>query len=164
MRGQQSSESPEVLHWRNRIEFLQAAQRGNASQADIGGHKVLEDPRVGCDRGVELARYLDSTRDLNPLRRHASLTAFRAASEAALEADWFAEPQHCVDGLPLVIATAELLAALGDHAAERNLLERAIAVAERRLAAADARYRRALPKQIAALRQRLAQVAALPAS
>lgn len=158
VRGQQSSASPEVLHWRNRIEFLQAAQRGNALQADAGGHKVLEDPRVGCDRGVELARYLASTRDLDPARRRASLTAFRRDAEAALATDGFAEPPRCVDGLPLVLATADLLAALDQPEAERNLLANAITAAEQRLAADHPRDRRALPKQIAMLRERLAQM------
>ncbi|MCX7062144.1 MAG: hypothetical protein NTZ11_14835 [Gammaproteobacteria bacterium] len=156
VRGQQSSASPEVLHWRNRIEFLQAAQRGNALQADAGGHKVLEDPRVGCDRGVELARYLDSTRALDPARRRASLAAFRADAEAALAADAFAEPPRCVDTLPLVIATADLLAALDEHAAARKLLAQAIRVSEQQLAADAAGDRRALPKQLAVLRSRLA--------
>ncbi|MBA4283974.1 MAG: hypothetical protein C0434_00375 [Xanthomonadaceae bacterium] len=156
VRGQQSSASPEVLHWRNRIEFLQAAQRGNAPQADAGGHKVLEDPQVGCDRGIELARYLASTGDLDPARRRASLVAFRRDAEAALATDVFAEPRRCVDGLPLVLATADLLAALDEPAAERNLLAQAVALAERRRAASQPRDRRALPKQLAALRARLA--------
>ena len=40
----------------------------------------------------------------------------------------------------------------------------AIEVAERRLASGDARHRRALPKHVAALRLRLAQMNELPAS
>lgn len=157
VRGQQGSASPEVLHWRNRIEFLQAAQRGNARQADAGGHKVLEDPRVGCDRGIELARYLASTCDLDPLRRRASLTAFRSTAEAALATDGYAEPRRCVDSLPLVLASADLLAALDASAAERKLLEQAVAQVERRLAAGRPADRRALPKALAALRTRLAR-------
>lgn len=157
VRGQQSSADPEVLHWRNRIEFLQAVERGNAAQADVGAHKVLDDPRVGCDRGLELARYLASTRTLDAARRRASLTAFRATSEAALETDWFAEPPRCLDGLSLVLATADLLAALDDAAAEQRLLMRAIHLAEARLAAGTVAMQPVLSRQRDALRQRLAQ-------
>ncbi len=156
VRGQQGSASPEVLHWRNRIEFLQATQRHNPLQADAGGHKVLEDPQVGCDRGIELARYLDSTRSLDPARRRASLQAFRADAEAALARDAFADAPGCVDSLPLVLATADLLAALGEAEAERQLLARAIAHCEQRIAGGAARDRRIAPLQRAQLGARLA--------
>lgn len=164
VRGQQGSASPEVLHWRNRIEFLQAAQRHNPLQADAGARKVLEDPRVGCDRGIELARYLDSTRSLDPARRRASLQAFRADAEAALARDAFADSPGCVDSLPLVLATADLLAALGEPEAERQLLARAIAHCQQRIAGGAARDRRSAPLQLAQLRARLASRAPPQAS
>lgn len=155
VRGQQSVASPEVLHWRNRIELLQAVQRGRVAEVIAAGHKVLDDPAVGCDRGLELARVLAGSRALDEAQRRVALAPFRAASEAALDEQGFVAGSPCVDDLPLVLATADLLAVLGDPAAERRVLTDAISAAEQQRTGEDARPRRVLPRQIAALRARL---------
>lgn len=154
VRGQHSAD-PEVQRWRNRIEFLQAAQRGQPQAADIGGQKVLADPELGCDRGLELDRYLRSTVGLPAATRHERLAAQLPALQAELARGWQAEPPACIDGLSLPLALADLQAALGDQPAERAGLSAALAIAERRAAAsADALDRRALQR----LQARLATV------
>lgn len=155
VRGQQSIASPTVLHWRNRIELLQAAQRGRGVDVIDAGHKVLDDPAVGCDFGLELARVLDGSRGLDPAARRAALGAFRVPSEAALATQAFKPASPCTDDLPLVLAAADLMAVLGDTDAERRVLMDAVTAAERRQADSDARRARVLPRQLAALRARL---------
>jgi hypothetical protein len=156
VRGQQSLASPAVLHWRNRIELLQAAQRGRGVDVIDAGHKVLDDPAaVGCDFGLELARVLDGSRGLDPAERRAALGAFRVPSAVALAKQAFNPASPCTDDLPLVLATADLMVVLGDTDAERRVLMDAVTAAERRQADADTRRPRVLPRQLAALRARL---------
>jgi hypothetical protein len=154
VRGQHTA-TPEVQRWRNRIEFLQAAQRGQPQAADIGGLKVLADPALGCDRGIELDRYIRSTVGLPAATRHDHLAAQLPALQVELARGWQAEPPACVDGLSLALVLADLQAALGDQPAERAGLSAAIGIAERRAAAsADTIDRRALQR----LQTRLAAV------
>jgi hypothetical protein len=48
---------PEVRYWRNRLEFLRDAQRGDAAACAVSGGVLLGDPLLqGDDRAVETRR------------------------------------------------------------------------------------------------------------
>ena len=154
VRGQHGG-TPEVLHWRNRVEFLRSAQRRDLPAGVIAGAKVLADPLVGCDRGTELARLVALVGSSRP----AVLDAEVAASEAALDTDALAASPACADAPALVLAVTALHAARGDRAAAESVLSRAIAATEARRDTPGNRDIAAL--DLALYRQRLAT---LPAS
>lgn len=157
VRGQHTG-TVAVQRWRNRIEFLQAAQRGQPVESDIGGQKVLADPALGCDRGLELDRYVASTIGLPAETRRNHLQAQLPAMQAELTRGWFSEAPACVDGASLLLATADLYAALDDAPAERALLKRATADTERRLAGKPLSSDPALAGLQTALQDRLNQL------
>lgn len=52
------AQDPAVRHWRNRVEFLRDAARGDASACVNSGMAVLDDPALGCDFAHEWERWL----------------------------------------------------------------------------------------------------------
>lgn len=53
------SQSSELMLWRNRVEFLRDANRGDGRSCAVSGRNVLRHPMLGCDYAQELRRYLD---------------------------------------------------------------------------------------------------------
>jgi len=151
VRGQHGG-TPEVLHWRNRVEFLRASQRRDVPSGAIAGVKVLADPLVGCDFGTELARFVALIGSGDRARLDAQVTA----SEAALKAQVLAEPPACADAPALVLAVTALHAARGDRAAAVSVLTRAISVTEQR----GSSHPGIATLDLAAYRQRSASLAA----
>lgn len=66
------SQSPELLLWRHRVEFLRDAGRGDAPACAISGRGVLTHPLLGCDHGQELLRFLSCTAALPADQRDAA--------------------------------------------------------------------------------------------
>lgn len=110
-----------------RLQFLQAAKRNDAQAALSLGAQVLAGD-LGCERPYELDRYFEfASRQTNA---QALIAAQRPAAEKLVASGVFgAEP--CADKRSAVLAVADIDDALGDKAAKKALLERAIADVEK---------------------------------
>lgn len=112
-----------------RLQFLQAAQGNDAKAALARGRQVLAG-ELGCERPYELDRYLEFATQQADAK--ALLEAQRPAMEK-LVADGVFGATPCADKRSAVLTTADLDEALGDKAAKRALLGRAIADVERQI-------------------------------
>ena len=82
------AQDPAVRHWRNRVEFLRDAARGDAAACVHSGAAVLDDSALGCDFAHEWERWIGclssrpGSRFANPLAERASQAAARLRRDA----------------------------------------------------------------------------------
>lgn len=88
---------------------------------------------IGCDRPYVLEDLMDASEKLPAARRQALLAAQRKPLDDYLASQIFVAQPGCADQRSAVLVSADLDAALGDHAAETAVLDRAIGLARQRL-------------------------------
>lgn len=113
-----------------RLQFLQAIQKQDQPAALRSGREVLAG-ELGCERAYELDRYR-AVAAQQPQAK-ALLAAQRPALDRLL-ADGVFGARPCADQRAVVLAAAELYAALGDTAAQQALLRRAMAAVDAQIA------------------------------
>jgi hypothetical protein len=112
---------------------LAKARATNDDEAVIASaQRVLAGP-IGCERPYVLDALLDASTSLSAARRAALLAPQRQPLDRYLDAQVLSASPACVDQRSAVLASANLDAALGDHAAEANVLDHAIKLARQGL-------------------------------
>lgn len=120
--------------WLARLRLQQAAAAKDASGCLESAPAVLA-AELGCERPYELDKLMACSADrpeLAPVREDVLRTQV-APMQALLERQVLAPPR-CADERSVVLVTADLHAALGDGAAEKAALDRAIADVTKRVA------------------------------
>ena len=112
---------------------LAKAQAAHDDQAVIAdAQRVLAGP-IGCERPYVLDQLLDASKGLTAAQRQAVLAPQRAPYDAYVNSQVLTPNPACADQLSGVLTSANLDAALGDHAGETAVLERAIKLAKQGL-------------------------------
>lgn len=112
---------------------LAKAEAGTDQAAIVAtAQKVLAgDP--GCQRPYVLDSLLGASKGLADAQRKAVLGPQRRPLDRYLDSQVFTTPPGCADQRSAVLSSADLDAALGDHAGETAVLDRAIDVTRQRL-------------------------------
>jgi thiol-disulfide isomerase/thioredoxin len=121
-----------VALWRDRLALAQARAAKDDKAAVAAAQRVL-DGDIGCDRPYVVDNLLEASEKLPKPKRAALLKPQRARLEAMLARDIYVDRPACADQRSTVVATADVDAALDDAAAEKAVLDRAIADARTRL-------------------------------
>ena len=112
---------------------LAKAQASNDSQAVIDeAQRVLAGP-LGCARPYVLEPLLEASKSLVAAQRQAILAAQRKPFDEYINSQVLTANPACADQRSAVLASANLDAALDDHASESAVLERAIQIARQGL-------------------------------
>jgi len=121
-----------VALWRDRLRMEKAAKAKDDAACIAAAQRVLAGP-VGCDRYYVVEELLGCSEKLAADARKALLAPQRAPLQTLLDTQVFVAAPHCADQRSAVFAAADLHKALGDHAAEAALLDRAIAFVRKSL-------------------------------
>jgi hypothetical protein len=108
-----------------RLDLARAAQAEDDAGIVSAAKKVLAGD-IGCDRPYIVDRLLQASEKQPPAARTAILKPQRPPLEAMLDHDIFIAKPICADQRSAVVTTADIDAALGDAAAEKAVLDRAI--------------------------------------
>lgn len=111
--------------WVTRLELMRAASAKDAAGCAKAAPRVFSGP-LGCERPYELSRVMACTEPLKPARRQALLRAQAGPMEQLLEKRVLSGKDRCADERSIVLGAADLHQALGDSAAEKRALDRAI--------------------------------------
>jgi hypothetical protein len=114
--------------WRERLRMQKALRAQDRGACVASARKVLAGP-VGCDRYYVLEGLLDCSDKLPADERKTLLRAQRPALEALLDKQVFVAAPTCADQRSATLVGADLAKAIGDAAAEKAVLDRAIAYA-----------------------------------
>jgi hypothetical protein len=115
-----------AAQWHDRLQLEVAAKAKDDRACIAAAQRVLSgDP--GCDRYYVLETLLGCSEKTPQDQRRKLLAAQRPALDSLLNEQVFVTPPRCADQRSAVMASAELDKALGDAAAEKALLDRAIA-------------------------------------
>lgn len=79
------SSQPTVRLWRNRLELMRDAERGDANACALSGPAVLDLPLLGCDYPREFDRYRRCLRGLPEARVQTLLRARHEADRALVQ-------------------------------------------------------------------------------
>jgi hypothetical protein len=112
---------------------LAKAKAADDHQAVIAHAQRVLAGAIGCERPYVLDDLLDASKDLTAAQRQAVLAAQRAPYDAYVNSQVLTANPACADQLSGVLTSANLDAALGDHAGESAVLERAIKLAKQGL-------------------------------
>lgn len=117
------------------LEQLTLAQTeaGNNKSAIIASAQKVLAHDIGCQRPYVLDSLLEASDGLPEAQRKALLTPQRKQMDALLDTQVFVATPTCADQRSAVLTSADLDAALGDHAAETALLGRAIDLTKQHL-------------------------------
>jgi len=115
-----------------RLELASATQSKDDAGIVSAANKVLAGD-IGCDRPYIVDRLVEATGKQAPAARSALLAPQRTALEAMLDHAIFVATPTCADQRSAVVTTADVDAALGDAAAEKAVLDRAIAAVRTQL-------------------------------
>jgi len=121
-----------VTLWRDRLVLSQARAAKDDKAAVAAAQRVLGGD-IGCDRPYVVDSLLEASEKLPTPERSALLKPQRVALDAMLVRDIYVDKPACADQRSTVVTTADVDAALGDAAAEKAVLDRAIADARTRL-------------------------------
>lgn len=114
-----------IVLWLDRLRLSRAAHSKNDVEAVAAAKRVLGGD-IGCDRPYVVDQLLAASKKLPKAKREPLLREQRIALDQLLAKDVFIAHPTCADQRSTVIVTADVDAALGDHAAEKALLGRAI--------------------------------------
>lgn len=114
---------------------LAKVEAGSSKNAIIASAQKVLSHDIGCQRPYVLDSLLDASTDLPKAQRTSLLAPQRKPMDALLDTQVFVATPTCADQRSAVLTSADLDAALGDHAAETALLNRAIDVSKQRLGA-----------------------------
>lgn len=112
---------------------LVKAEAGHSKSAIIASAQKVLAHDIGCQRPYVLDSLLDASDGLPEAQRKSLLAPQRKPMETLLDTQVFVATPACADQRSAVLTSADLDAALGDHAAETALLNRAIDLAKQRL-------------------------------
>jgi thiol-disulfide isomerase/thioredoxin len=118
--------------WTARLRLQQAAAGGDAAACVAAAGPVLG-AELGCERPYELDKVLACSRERPAAERAALLRPQVKPMQTLVEHKVLAKPR-CADERSIVLVTADLHEALGDAAAEKQVLGRAIVDARKRIA------------------------------
>jgi thioredoxin-like negative regulator of GroEL len=121
-----------ITLWRDRLALAQARQAKDDAGAIAAAQRVLAGD-IGCDRPYVVDELLAASEKRPKAARAALLKPQRAALDKMLVNDVFIASPTCADQRSTAIAAADLDAAIGDSAAEKTVLDNAIADARARL-------------------------------
>jgi tetratricopeptide (TPR) repeat protein len=122
-----------VAAWVARLELQRAAAADDAAACMAAAPAVLRS-KLGCERPYELGRVMACTAQVPAAQRRELLKTQVEWMGVLLEKRVFAD-YRCADERSIVTGAADLHDALGDEAAEKAVLDRAIADVEKRLGA-----------------------------
>jgi len=112
--------------WHDRLQLELAAKAKDDRACVTTAQRVLA-ANVGCDRYYVLENLVGCSEKLPADERKTLLAPQRPALDTLLAKQVFVTAPHCADQRSAVMASAELDKALGDVAAEKAVLDRAIA-------------------------------------
>ncbi len=115
--------------WRARLEFLAATQREDAAACLVKGEAVLSG-ELGCARAYEMSRFVSCASGLPEAIQ--LFGSQRERMQALVESGVFGEAR-CADERSVVLAAADLDAAIDRRDDEIALLTRAVSELERRI-------------------------------
>lgn len=121
-----------VALWLDRLQLARAAEAKNDTAVVAAAQRVLAGD-IGCDRPYVVDQWLAASENMPKSAREPLLHQQKAALDQLLAKNVFVAQPTCADQRSAVISTADVDAALGDHAAESALLERAITTTRGRL-------------------------------
>jgi thiol-disulfide isomerase/thioredoxin len=122
----------QVALWRDLLEMGKAARANDRPACMASARKALAEP-VGCDRYYVLENLLDCSEELPAAQRKALLETQRPALDHLLDTQVFTSAPYCADQRTAVMVAAELANAVGDKAAQKAVLDRAIDFARGKL-------------------------------
>ncbi|HUS23425.1 MAG TPA: thioredoxin family protein [Candidatus Binatia bacterium] len=111
--------------WLGRLELLRASKEPDTAGCLKAGAAVL-DANLGCERPYELDRVMACTEKETGAARTDLLRSQVELMQLLLEKRVLADNARCADERSVVVGTADLEQALGDTAAEKRVLDRAI--------------------------------------
>lgn len=115
------------------LEMEKAEKERNSQECVVQAQRMLAG-EPGCDRYYAVDTLLGCSEGMPAAQRRPLLAAQRPALQTLLDKQVFVATPACADQRSAVIATADLDKALGDTAAEKTVLDRGIAAAQRALA------------------------------
>jgi len=121
-----------IALWLARLELARAMKAKDNAAAVSAAKRVLEGD-IGCDRQYVVDQLLEASEKMPEAERKSLLSAQKPALDALLAKDIFVAKPICADQRSAVITTADVDAALGDTAAEKAVLDRAIASVQKQL-------------------------------
>jgi thiol-disulfide isomerase/thioredoxin len=121
-----------ITLWRDRLELARAAQAKDDAGVVDAAQRVLAGD-IGCDRPYVIDQWLPASKKQAHAARTAALKTQRGALEQMLAHDVFIAKPTCADQRSIVIATADVDAALGDTSAENAVLDHAIVSVRKQL-------------------------------
>lgn len=114
-----------IALWLDRLQLARAATAKDDAGVVAAARRVLAGD-IGCDRPYVVDQLLEASEKLPKADRDLLLAQQKNALDQLLWKDVFVAQPTCADQRSAVITTAEVNAALGDHASESALLNRAI--------------------------------------
>lgn len=127
-----AGEDKAVTLQRDRLALSKARAQDDHTAAVAAAQRVLAGD-IGCDRPYVVDALLEASEKQPKAKRAAILEPQRVALEAMLARDIYVASPACADQRSAVVTTADVDAALGDTAAEKAVLDRAVADARTRL-------------------------------
>jgi len=127
------SDDGSIAFWLERLALMQAADSDDAAACATHGASVLSSSQLGCDRAYELDRVMGCTAKLPAAQRQGLLQDQRQRYDSFLDHRIFTEPETCADVRSSVLVGADLDKALGDDKAADALLDKVIAMTEKKL-------------------------------
>jgi thiol-disulfide isomerase/thioredoxin len=124
VRGESASNKT-VLLWLDRLTLGRAMKQNDVMHA-LGGAKRALAGDIGCDRPYVVDNLLEATEKMPAPQRKSLLAPEKKALDEMLDKNIFIAKPTCADQRSVVIATADLDAAIGDTKAETAVLDHAI--------------------------------------
>jgi thioredoxin-like negative regulator of GroEL len=111
--------------WVSRLELMRAQQAQDGKACARAAPRVLSGP-LGCERPYELDRVMGCIEKFPEARQRALLRPQAGPMQQLLDKRVLASKDRCADERSIVLGAADLQQALGDAAAEKQALDRAI--------------------------------------
>ncbi len=127
-----AGKNPAASMWHERLLMEKASKAHDTAACVASGEKVLA-ANAGCDRYYVLESLLDCSEKMPEADRKKLLAPQLPPMNSLLDERVFVQPAQCADQRTAVLVTADLDKALGDAAAEKAVLDRAIGDANLRL-------------------------------
>lgn len=127
-----AEKNPAAAMWHERLTMEKAEKADDHAACVASAQKVLA-ADVGCDRYYVLESMMDCSEKMPQADRRTLLAPQLPSMNSLLDKQVFVQPAQCADQRTAVLVTADLEKALGDSAAEKAVLDRAIADAKHRL-------------------------------
>lgn len=118
--------------WLARLQLLRASKAKDVAQCSAVLPRLLKGP-ASCERAYDIDRALSCTETLTPTQKGALFAGQKRRLDQLLAQRVFVPTPSCADAQSIVLAAADLSAALGDSTHEAVVLDRAVDDAVNRL-------------------------------